>query len=46
MMREADGIYQNDRLVARGREPGVQEQDKQVHLAEVYDSDLLALPDE
>ena len=46
MMREADGIYQNDKLVARVRTPEVKEQDKQVHFAEVYDSDFLSLLDE
>lgn len=45
-MRESDGIYQKDKLVARVREPEVNEGKKEVRFAEVYESDDLLLPDE
>lgn len=50
--READGLYQHDRfrggqrLVARVREPVVDEAAQEIHFAEIYQSDELVLADE
>ncbi len=44
--REQDGIYQNNRRVARVNDPQVDADAKQIRFDEVYDSDLLLLPDE
>ena len=44
--REPDALYQGDRLVARVREPEVNEEAREVRFGEVYNSDTLLLPDE
>ena len=44
--REDDAIYQNDRLVARVADPEINLDAKEIHFAEVYNSDCLLLPDE
>lgn len=45
-LREADALYQKDRLVARARDPEVDEEAKEVRFGEIYASDDLWLPDE
>ncbi len=44
--REPDGIYQENRLVARVVDPEIDTEAKEIRFAEVYDSDDLVLPDE
>jgi hypothetical protein len=44
--READAIYQNDRLVARVTGAEADLAAKQIRFAEVYNSDELLLPEE
>ena len=44
--READAIYQNDRMVGRVSEPEVDEAAKQIRFGEIYNSDDLLLTDE
>ncbi len=44
--REQDGIYQNDRRVARVIDAEVASHAKQSHFDEVSDSEMLLLPDE
>lgn len=46
MEREADGIYQKNKLVARVKEPEVDEGGKEVRFTEIYKSDDLLLPEE
>lgn len=44
--READALYQSDRVVARVLEPEIDEAGKEVRFGEVYRSEDLLLPDE
>ena len=44
--REPDGLYQENRLVARVVDPEVDTQAKEIRFAEVYNSDELILPEE
>ena len=44
--READAIYQNDRLVARVLDAEVDTEAKEIRFSEVFNSDELLLPDE
>ena len=44
--REQDAIYQNNRRVARVIDPEVDTEAKEIRFVEVYDSDLLLLPEE
>ena len=44
--REQDAIYQNNRRVARVINPEVDTEAKEIRFLEVYDSDLLLLPEE
>jgi hypothetical protein len=44
--READAIYQRGRLVARIKEPEIDEVGKEVRFTEIYQSDDLLLSDE
>ena len=46
LKREADGIYQNEKLVARALGAEVDTKAQKVRFAELYRSDLLLLPDE
>lgn len=46
LKREPDAIYQRDRLVARVLNAEVDLEAREVHFAEIYDSDYLLLPDE
>ncbi len=44
--READAVYQEDRLVARVIDPEVDLEAKQVRFGELFQSDMLLLPEE
>ena len=44
--READAIYQSDRVVARVIEPEVDLEAKEIRFSEIYRSDELLLPEE
>lgn len=44
--RVPDGIYQNNRRVARVIDPEVDTAAKEIRFVELYDSDLLLLPEE
>ena len=44
--READAIYQSDRVVARVIEPEVDLEAKEIRFSEIYQSDELLLPEE
>lgn len=44
--READAIYQNERVVARVLEPEIDEAGKELRFGEIYQSEDLLLPDE
>ena len=44
--READAVYQEDRLVARVIDPQVDLEAKQVRFGELFQSDNLLLPEE
>ena len=44
--REQDGIYQNDMLVARAAEVEVDLDEKEIRFGEIYQSDLLLIPEE
>ncbi len=44
--READAVYQENRLVARVIDPEVDLEAKQVRFGELFQSDMLLLPEE
>ncbi len=44
--RDANGIYQGGRRVARVTEPEIDLEDKQIRFSEIYGSDDLLLPEE
>ena len=44
--RELEAIYQNNQVVARVLGPEVDTQAKEIRFTELYNSDLLVLPDE
>lgn len=44
--READAIYQDGKIVARVVEPEIRPESKEVHFAEINDSEYLMLPEE
>ena len=44
--READAVYQEDRLVARVIDPEVDLEAKQVRFGELFQSDMLLLPED
>jgi hypothetical protein len=43
---DADAVYQNGRVVARAVDPQVDTEAKEIHFAELRNSDELLLPDE
>jgi len=43
---EEDAIYQDGKVVARVVEPEVRVNDREIHFAEINDSELLMLPEE
>ena len=43
---EPDAIYQNQQIVARVLDPQVDAQAKEIRFGELYNSDLLVLPDD
>jgi hypothetical protein len=43
--RDPNALYQNGKLVARAREPEIDEAGKEVRFTEIYQSDDLMLPD-
>jgi hypothetical protein len=44
--REGDAIYQGNRVVARVADPEVNWEAREIHFAEIYNSDCLLLADE
>ena len=44
--REQDAIYQNNQVVARALDPEVDAEAKEIRFRELYNSDLLVLPDD
>ena len=44
--REQDAIYQNNQVVARVLDPEVDAEAKEIRFRELYNSDLLVLPDD
>ncbi len=44
--REPNAIYQKDRLVSRVAEPQIDQDAKEIHFLELYNSDYLVLADE
>jgi hypothetical protein len=44
--RDPNAIYQNSKLVARAREPEIDEAGKEVRFTQITDNDELRLPDE